>query len=202
MYATAGKRLFLTLHRNPFKLNTSTGKYEWYPHPKPSYDVVRQIDAALRVKALESRAGELNSLEIMTAVSNCISNGLIAPKWLAVLFSKRLQPVLNLGVSSWDDPRAFGRPFAKGKKVATMRHHKNLRLKVVRAVRAKLFNKLPNGKKLPVDRIFWETVAKEVNSNRTLVEKLYRDYLKAGGMTMFCCEILKRPLILIQLEVR
>jgi hypothetical protein len=172
-----------------FNLNLRTLEVDELPPPEIKmpelpHDPVHQIRTALWIKNLESRADELSGLEIMNAVSRCLTDGLIAPKWLAALFSKRLQPIRELEVSSWDDPKALGRPVRKGQSQAIVKAHKNLKRRVVETVRTKLFERNQrSGKFVPVDTIFWESVAKAkgVHSNRLLVQKLYREYVARGG---------------------
>jgi hypothetical protein len=51
---------------------------------------------------------------VLACVRYCLTNGLIAPDWLTYAFNRRYDAVLNFHAKSWDDPKAFGRPYHKG----------------------------------------------------------------------------------------
>ena len=54
----------------------------------------------------------------MTGVAHCLSEGLIAPAWLAICFLERQQKVVNGQVGTWDE--AFGPAKPKGVHLSTM----------------------------------------------------------------------------------
>ena len=52
--------------------------------------------------------------KVLDAVALCSRYELVMPSWLAGEFRRRFNAVKFHEASSWDDPKAFGRPYPKG----------------------------------------------------------------------------------------
>ena len=64
----------------------------------------------------------------MTAIYFCLKNGVVVPPWAAEAFGEGYRAVIDKRIGSWD--AAFGRPWPKGKHLATARRNDRLRWQV------------------------------------------------------------------------
>lgn len=114
---------------------------------------------------------EMNPLD---GIARCVRAGLIAPDWLALLFLRQYDKVLNCRVGSWD--AAFGNPFPKGRQLASMRRSRTNRMRVVVAV-ANAISKEPER---PIDVSFWEEIGQSIGEGKTRAQDLHAEAVKFG----------------------
>ena len=139
-----------------------------------------QVNAACRVVCLREEIDQGSGFAVLAAIRLCVTNGLVAPEWLAYAFNRRYDEVLNCRVGSWDDPLAFGRPYQKGANLAARRKAKLGQLVVWLSV----VTRLKTSPETPIDKALFEEVGKPLGFGATLTEKYYYGQ-KALHRTLF-----------------
>jgi hypothetical protein len=128
------------------------------------YCAVRTIN---RLKP-EIEAG--SGFDVLAAVRDCGTHGLVMPLWLVRAFNRRYDAVLSCRASSWDDPQSFGRPYPKGAHLNALRKARTTRFAVFNAVRAMLKSEYEPP---PIDKALFEQVGSELGVGGTLAEEYY-----------------------------
>ncbi|RZS47496.1 hypothetical protein [Sphaerotilus mobilis] len=94
----------------------------------------QQARALRQVEALRLRCeGAADGLAVMQGVKLCLLHRVAPPDWLAQEFVRRHHLVADAHVASWDD--AFGRPWPKRTRLASVRRH----LALVRQVHSEVW---------------------------------------------------------------
>lgn len=88
---------------------------------------ISQWYAAQRIERERELIDQGDGFAVLACIRSILTNGLVAPKWLSYAFNKRYDVVLNCLADSWDDPRAFGRPYKKGKHINALRKERILK---------------------------------------------------------------------------
>ena len=128
-----------------------------------------QADAACRIMEMKDGIERGDGFAVLGAIRICVTHGLVAPEWLAYAFNRRYDAVNFARVGSWDDPLAFGRPYPKGRQLATVRKARAGRLAVWVCVVAKL----RESPETPIDKGLFEEIGKPLGFGTTLTEKYY-----------------------------
>lgn len=130
-----------------------------------------QFFGAERVKQAKSSIENGDGFAVLMCIRICVTNGLVAPEWLAYAFNRRYDAV-NMGRAlSWDDALAFGKPY----KVGT---HKNS-AKKKRMLLFSAWNEantiMAMEPETPIDAAFFERVGKLTTPpvGKTAAEKAY-----------------------------
>lgn len=89
-----------------------------------------QWQAVQNISAMRERAEQGDGFAVLDAVSQCIRHGLKVPDWLARMFLRRYDAVLNCRAGSWDDAAAFGRPYPQRTEIALLRLRRIKRLEL------------------------------------------------------------------------
>lgn len=110
----------------------------------------------------------------LAGMACCAMYDLVAPEWLAKAYLRGYYKVSNCVVGSWDD--AFGRPFPKGKHLASMRRAKRNRLKAASAF-SDILRADPDR---PVDKALFEEIGTRIGEGATRAEELYREAVRMG----------------------
>lgn len=142
-----------------------------------SDQLCRRYVHALNVKDARPAVEAGKGMAVMFAVNECLQAGLVAPPWLADAFGKRYQAVGNLEVNSWDDEKAFGRPFP-GAHLDAAKEAREAALPVRRAVDKLRAEGMPTGGAL------WEAAAEALGrdaSAASWVRDVYYATQKAGA---------------------
>lgn len=126
-----------------------------------------QWAGAKRIIDLKESIDSGDGFSVLGAVRICVTNGLVAPEWLAYAFNRRYDNVLNCRVGSWDS--AFGRPYPKGVHLSALKKKRNYSIAVHNAV-TELRRKEPD---LPIDKALFERVGKGFGLGATLAEEYY-----------------------------
>ena len=126
--------------------------------------------AAAQVSARRQRCEAANGgFEVLLCIRDCVTNGLVAPEWLAYAYNRRFDAVLNCRVGSWHHDQAFGRPYPKGTHLAALRKARRTRYAVVLAVHAALeLEPAP-----AIDGALFEAVGRPLGLGKTLTANLY-----------------------------
>ena len=98
---------------------------------------------------------------LMTAIYFCLKAGVVVPPWAAEAFGEGYRAVIDKRIASWD--AAFGRPWPKGKHLATARRNDRLRWQVHDAVRWQR----------PKDENLFAKVGKQFGIKRSKCRDLY-----------------------------
>lgn len=117
-----------------------------------------------------------DGFDVLQGVAMCATANLKMPDWLSVAFLKRYRQVQQLHVGSWDDPKAFGRPYPKGAHLSALRRRRNGRYKAAEAFRALV----ESDPRRPVDKGLWEEIGRNIGEGATQAENLYREALRMG----------------------
>jgi hypothetical protein len=144
--------------------------------PTPSY--ISQYEAVRRVNQLKERIesnGEESGFDVLYCVSQCATNDLVMPVWLAYAFNRRYHAVVQFRAISWDDPKSFGKPYPKNTNLTAQRK----RRKSIPAVWMAVKDEVLAGK--AVDKQLFSSVGHGLNLGATLTEKYYYDAIKKYG---------------------
>lgn len=128
-----------------------------------------QYTAAQSINALKDKveAGDGNS--ILKCISECVTEELIAPEWLAYAFNSKFHAVRNFRAKSWDDPKAFGIPHKKGTNINARRRKLTNMYAVYNEVK-KILRETP---KTPIDEALFEIVGNKFAMEKTLASEYY-----------------------------
>ena len=108
--------------------------------------------------------------ELLYCLNHCVTNDLPVPDWLKQAFQKACSDVHAYKVKSWDD--VFGKPLAKGKRLATERRNMEIADPIWRYVRKLQDEGEGIGKEL------FAAVGKEFGVSATVAEKIYYDLMR------------------------
>lgn len=125
-----------------------------------------KVDAELALESEYQRFEKGDKGALLAAVRICANHDLPLPPWASKAYIAAYDKVLNYRVGSWDD--AFGRPFEKGKHLASLRKRRSNRSKVWLAVRHAVEHE---GR--AIDESLFEDVGKALGFGKTLVSELY-----------------------------
>jgi len=134
-------------------------------------DPLFQWVAAEEIKAHQKAIQEGDGLAVLSCIRKLVTNGLVAPIWLAYAFNKRFDAVLNCNAKSWDDPMSFGAPYPKGAHINALKKQKFLKF----AVWNEANNIRSREPETPIDAEFFERIGKTVRPpvGKTEAERLY-----------------------------
>lgn len=141
--------------------------YSWSDPTGPLF----QFFGAERVKQAKSMVENGDGFVVLMCIRICVTNGLVAPEWLAYAFNRRYDAVANGMAISWDDKLAFGKPYKAGT-------HKNS-VKKRRILPFSAWNEANTIKAMepetPIDAAFFERVGKLTTPpvGKTEAEKAY-----------------------------
>lgn len=135
-----------------------------------------QFAAAKRIEALKPLVEAGDGFSVLDCINQCVSHGLVAPRWLACAFSRRYNAVNQCHANSWDSPLSFGRPYKKNANISAMRKERVGVFEVYVAVCEKL-QKFPIP---PIDKGFFAEVGKPLGYGATLTEEYFYKALKMG----------------------
>ncbi len=109
---------------------------------------------------------------VLACVRRILTNGLVAPTWLAYAFNKRYDIVLNCLVDSWDDPKSFGRPYLKGRHLNSLRKERILKSQLWATV-WRILQAKPD---TPIDAALFECAGRLAHPpvGKTEAERIYR----------------------------
>ena len=136
-----------------------------------------QVNGAQSVMGLKPAIENGDGFAVLTAIRWCVTNGLVAPDWLAYAFNRRYDAVNLYRAGSWDSPLAFGKPFKKGTNIAARRKAKIGRVQVWNAVS----DRLKRDPKTAISKSLFEEVGQSLNFGATLTEKYYYEATKMIG---------------------
>ncbi len=122
--------------------------------------------AASHIKRYEQIKSKMSGYDVLACIRECLNHDLVAPEWLAKEFIRRYDAVLNCRAKSWDDPKAFGKPYKKGTNIAAQRKRRNLKWGVYSRV-------IALAKDSPIDEALFAIVGKEFNIGKTLASEYY-----------------------------
>lgn len=128
--------------------------------------------AARRIESMRSEieAGGPNSgFAVLAAVRDVLAHELTSPEWLVFAYTRRYDAVLNCAAGSWDDPRAFGRPYPKGAHLAALRKARRLRWAVSNAVS----DTRARDPAATIGRDLFERVGRDLGIGKTLAERYF-----------------------------
>ncbi|HEY9069529.1 MAG TPA: hypothetical protein VIV61_04690 [Candidatus Ozemobacteraceae bacterium] len=126
-----------------------------------------QWNAAQIVKEARSAIEGGDGLALMNAVNECLSNGLVAPDWLAKEFRQRYNAVAERHVKSWDDEKALGRPLQKGRHLESAREKMRLSLPVYGLVREL------QAQGEPIDESLFERIGEQLDISPATAKEYY-----------------------------
>lgn len=119
--------------------------------------------------------GLKDGFDILKEVARCAQHGLVMPEWLARAFLRRYRAVQQLHAGSWDDDKAFGRPYPKGAQIAAMRRRIMNRVTVALEVR----RFIENDPDAPLDPE-WDRIGEMVAKSAKEAQKLHAEAVKMG----------------------
>lgn len=138
--------------------------------PLFQYAAVRRINAER--PAIENGSG----FAVLACVRICGTHGLVMPDWLVYAFNGRYDAVLNCRAASWDDPKAFGRPYPKNANLAAMRKLRKGKIQVFNAVNDEVRKGRPRFR--PDD---FEEIGAQFGWGKTLTDEYYRKAVRLMG---------------------
>lgn len=138
---------------------------------------IAQANGAYEILAAKERIDAGDGFAVLYAIRVLVTNGLVAPEWLAFAFNRRYDAVNWFRAGSWDDSLAFGRPYPKGTNLAARRKARIGRFSVWNAAVAKI----DSSPDTPIDKSFFEEIGKPLGFGATLAEELYRQAKKMHG---------------------
>lgn len=130
-----------------------------------------QWAGAERVKQAKHSIENGDGFAVLMCIRICVTNGLVAPKWLAYAFNRRYDAV-NLGRAlSWDDPLAFGKPYKTGTQKNSVKKRRMLTFSAWN-IATTILSEEPG---TPIDAAFFERVGKTTTPpvGKTEAEKAY-----------------------------
>lgn len=128
-----------------------------------------QANSAKQVLTMRSEIDSGNGRAVLQAIGIVVLHGLIAPDWLASAYLQRLRAVTHADVGSWDDQKAFGRPYPKGTNLAATKKASVGRL----AVWVDVKNHMAKFPDTPIDKGLFELIGKPLGFGVTLTEEYY-----------------------------
>ncbi|MFT3963707.1 hypothetical protein [Propionivibrio sp.] len=133
-----------------------------------------QFGGACNVVRLKDEIDKGDGFAVLAAIRECVTHGLVAPDWLAFAFNRRYDNVNMARVGSWDDPKAFGRPYPKGTNLAARRKARVGRL----AVWLSVVTRRKTSPETPIDKGLFEEIGKALGFGATLAERYYYEQKK------------------------
>ncbi|MBK6852105.1 MAG: hypothetical protein IPG93_10900 [Burkholderiales bacterium] len=136
-----------------------------------------QRHAAQEVESMRDRCGGTDGgSTVLHCLCLCALHGLPIPPWLRDEFVTRHHLVADAHVKSWD--QAFGRPWPKRTRLATVRRHATL----MRRVHDEVWKLAAQRPDLAIKRILFEEVGsiRGIDLGCAAVERLYYESLRAG----------------------
>jgi hypothetical protein len=130
---------------------------------------IYQYSAAQQINAMRKAIENGDGFSVLACMRKIATRGLITPKWLAIAYNKRYDAVLHCRAKSWDDKKAFGRPYKKGLHLNTARKARIGRLEVYGKIR----DLLEQNPDLAIDLSLFESVGKMLNYGTTLTAEYY-----------------------------
>lgn len=138
---------------------------------------IAQAGGAQRILGLKEEIDGGDGYAVLLAIRICVTNGLVAPEWLAYAFNRRYDAVNGCRAKSWDDPLAFGAPYPKGTNIAARRKAMIGPSRVWHAVSAAL-NSDPQP---PIGKGLFEQVGKQLGYGTTQTEEFFYIAVKRMG---------------------
>lgn len=130
---------------------------------------IYQATGACKVLDLKEAIDGGDGFSVLAAIRICVTNGLVAPEWLAYAFNRRYDAVLNYRAKSWDDPLSFGRPYPKGANLVARRKARAGQL----AVWLSVVTRLKADPDTPIDKGLFEDIGRPLGFGATLAEEYY-----------------------------
>jgi hypothetical protein len=118
---------------------------------------------------------ETDGFAVLACVRKCANHDLVMPEWLARAFIRRYDTVLTVQAGSWDDQKAFGKPYPKGVHLSSLRFARENRLAIFRAVCAAAQGDIP------IDKTVFASVGNTFGVKATTVQKLYYQAVEMWG---------------------
>lgn len=131
----------------------------------PLYQAVN----ARYVESLRSSIDKGDGFSVLAAIRICLNHGLVGPEWLSYAFNRRYDQVLNCRAGSWDDPKAFGKPYKKGAHLNALRKKREKCFAVLNDIN-EIRAREPS---TPIDKALFERVGKRLGLGGTLTEEYY-----------------------------
>jgi len=135
-----------------------------------------QWHAASQVEQRRVLIDKGDGFAVLACIRLCVTHGLVAPKWLAVAFNSRFDPVLDCRVASWDDPKSFGRPYPKGTHLSALRKARQNR----HAVWVAVYEEVQRNSDVAIDKELFDRIGKPLGLGATLTEELFREAIALG----------------------
>lgn len=139
-------------------------------------DPIFQFLAAMKIEEKKPAVEAGDGFAVLECISQCVTNGLVAPEWLADEFNRRYVAVLRCRASSWDSPLSFGRPYKKGTNINTRQKERKGQHQVYFAVR----DKLQKSPEIPIDKGLFAEVGAAFNYGATLAEEYFYKCIEMG----------------------
>ena len=132
--------------------------------------------AATKVKNNREKIEAGTGFDVLEAVADCATHGLVMPDWLAKAYLKRYRAVQECKVDYWDAEESFGRPYRKGVQISAIRRRRTNRLKVYLAVH----DAIDRDPQRPIDVGFWEDIGQLAGEGKTSSQVLYAKLVSSG----------------------
>lgn len=116
---------------------------------------------------------------VLYCIRICVTNGLVAPEWLAYAFNRRYDAVKEGLAISWDDSKSFGKPYKKNTNKTALRKRRLLTFQAWNKA-SEIIEAEPD---TPIDSSFFERVGKSIRPpvGKTSAEKAYYRAKKLFG---------------------
>lgn len=121
--------------------------------------------ARIALRCYEDAYAAGDQMALLAAIRRCANHDIPMPAWVGKAFIERYDKVLSCRIGSWDE--AFGRPYPKGKHLASMRKKRRLRFAVHAFVRAE------HEKGAAIAEALFEEAGQKFNVGKTLASELY-----------------------------
>lgn len=128
-----------------------------------------QFLGAKRIEGMKAEIDAGDGFAVLACIRICVTNGLVAPVWLAYAFNGRYDAVLHCRAGSWDSPLAFGKPYRKGAHIAALRKAREKRWAVWNAIND-IRRREPE---TAIDKGLFERVGRPLGLGATLAEEYY-----------------------------
>lgn len=128
-----------------------------------------QVVGARNIESLRSSIDKGDGFAVLAAIRICLNHGLVGPEWLSYAFNRRYDQVLGCRAASWDDPKAFGKPYKKGTHLNALRKRREKCFAVLNYIN-EIRAREPS---TPIDKALFERVGKRLGLGSTLTEEYY-----------------------------